>query len=275
MERGLFRDEAVRQLTAPERLDERLRLVRSREWLALTTIALLGFGILGWAVFGRVEMTIGADGVVLRRGGVVPIPAPATGTITRVAVTVAETVEPGGVVATLAVEDGREAVVDNPLPEAIRVLEVPVAVDQPVAAGSPIVYAELAAAPLEAVVYLSPADRARIEPGMVAKVWPASTRELDGYVKGVVGAVAPFLSTRAEMARALPSGEQVERSLEKTDGSPFEVRVALVQSPGSPSGVAWSTGDGTEDALTSGLPARVDIVFDEERPIQLVLPGEH
>ena len=61
---GIFRKEA---LTAPpERLDRLIQIVSPNEWLLLGTLLVLAAGVLSWCIWGRLPITVEAEGVIVR-----------------------------------------------------------------------------------------------------------------------------------------------------------------------------------------------------------------
>lgn len=66
---NLFRREALERLSAPERLDLTLEVIRPRAWIPIACIAVLLGLALTWAFLGRVPVTVVGSGVLLPAPG--------------------------------------------------------------------------------------------------------------------------------------------------------------------------------------------------------------
>jgi HlyD family secretion protein len=124
---------------------------------------------------------------------------------------------------------------------------------------------------LSAVVYVPSEYGKSVQPGMAAQVSPATARREEyGFVRGAVGYVSEFPSTKEGMTRVL-ANEELVRSL-MGEGPPFAVYVGLEADPGGPSGYRWSSQKGAQVRIHSGTPCTVEIVTREQHPIELILP---
>ncbi len=66
-ESGLFRKEALEQLSSPEQLDQLIQVVSLKDWMPLASIGFLVSIILVWAVFGRIPTYVEAKGLLLKQ----------------------------------------------------------------------------------------------------------------------------------------------------------------------------------------------------------------
>lgn len=124
---------------------------------------------------------------------------------------------------------------------------------------------------LAALVYVSLADGARIQPGMAVGVAPVSVpRERFGLLRGTVSAVERLPSTSAAMLAQVRNDALVQGWVAR--GNLIAVRVRLTRDPATPSGYSWSLGQGSAAPLQSGLAVSANIIVSQQRPIALLLP---
>ena len=98
-----FRQAALDRLSTPEQLDRTLFVTSPRGWLAIATLAVIAAVVAVWAFLGEVATYVGANGILLSRGGtVVDVVAAGSGTVARIAPAVGDLVEEGAVVAEIA-----------------------------------------------------------------------------------------------------------------------------------------------------------------------------
>jgi multidrug efflux pump subunit AcrA (membrane-fusion protein) len=292
MSEKIFRQAALERLSAPERLDDSIEVTSPRLWLALvaTSVILLAAG--GWGVAGSVPTQVQGQGLLIRDGSLQTVDAPDSGQVRELLVRAGDDVERDQLVARLVqAGDNRSIVVISPY--AGRVLEVRVTEGNYIAGGTALLSLEQPGRPLEAVLYLAPADAKKVEPGMAVQVSPASVkREEYGLLLGRVTAVGAFPTTLAGMRRLLGS-EELARSL-SASGPPVEVRVELERNAATYSGYQWTSTQGSladtlaawlpvdwaaplEPApgppirLQSGTPCTANVITDEQAPIFLAL----
>src|SRR5262245_35914811 len=69
----LFRKVALERLSAPDRLDQTLRLASSNAWLALVaTFVMIGAAAV-WAWRGTIVTTVSGQAVIVRTGGMITV----------------------------------------------------------------------------------------------------------------------------------------------------------------------------------------------------------
>lgn len=156
-------------------------------------------------------------------------------------------------------------------PFAGRILELAVDRGDVVAPGTSLLSLELTSEELMAVLFI-PADTGKkVQPGMKVQVAPSMVkREEYGFIYGEVTWVAEFPSTARGMLRLLANQELVTRLLGQ--GPPIQVDVRLQTAADSPTGYAWSSGEGPNLAITSGTLATGSVIAEQKRPISLVIP---
>lgn len=124
---------------------------------------------------------------------------------------------------------------------------------------------------LEVVLYVSPADGQRITDGMPVRVSPVTARKEEyGYLKGEVVSVGDTLSTQADMLATVGNDALVQSLV--AAGSLVEVRVWLVPDATTDTGYAWTSAGGPPRQLQPGTPVAGNIIIEEQRPLEMVLP---
>ena len=98
----VFRKVALDRLASPEQLDKLLQVTRPRSWIALAALGCLVGSAAVWGFEGSIPSRISGQGILLKSGGVLEIPAGAGGRISDVAVNVGDLVSEGQVVARIA-----------------------------------------------------------------------------------------------------------------------------------------------------------------------------
>lgn len=158
-------------------------------------------------------------------------------------------------------------------PETGRVIEVMVNEGALLGAGATVVSIEpagRAARNLVAVVYL-PSEGKNVKPGMDVQVSPVNVRrEEHGFIRGRVTFVSPYPATAEGMLRVLGNASLVEALLGR--GAVLEVRVDLVPTTKTVSGLAWSSKDGPPIAIQSGTICSASVIEKTQSPISFVIP---
>lgn len=270
--KSIFRQVALERLSSPEQLDQIVQVTNPKSWLALLAIGALLVTAVIWSVVGRIPVQVSGSAILLNSGGVKNVVSLASGQITAFYLEQGELVEEGQLVAEIMPAGAAEAV---PIYSSYdgRILELKADVGSLVGQGVSLASLEFAGEDVlqEVVMYVSPADGKRIQPGMTAQIAPVTAQvEEHGFLLGHVAAVNEFPATYAGMLRVLGSEELIQ-ALGIT-GAPIEVRLALVTDERTPSGYRWSSSQGPNFAISSGTLAAATITVDNQRPINLVLP---
>jgi HlyD family secretion protein len=102
MDSRIFRSVALERLSSPERLDQAWRVTRPKEWLALLGILFL-LGAAGlWGFTGSLATKVTAEGLIIRRGGVINVVASGSGLVVSLSVRTGDTVRANQVIAQIA-----------------------------------------------------------------------------------------------------------------------------------------------------------------------------
>ncbi|HRE48339.1 MAG TPA: NHLP bacteriocin system secretion protein [Aggregatilineales bacterium] len=264
MESKLFRKVALDRLSSPEQLDEMMRITNPRGWIALAAIGALLAALFLWGLFGNVPLVVTGEGLLTRGGGLITVTASAAGTVTLL-------VDEGA----LTQKDQTLAVVGTTKAAAAvtgRVLRLFVEEGAEVAAGTPLLEMEStddASNPLEAVVFVPPAEGARIAVGMTVQISPVTVRrEENGYMLGTVKAISESPASAARITRL--TGDPDFAASVTTGGSPTEIRVTLTLDGTTPSGYRWSSSQGPDFKLQSGTFTNATVVIGDRRPLSLI-----
>lgn len=155
------------------------------------------------------------------------------------------------------------------------IAEIGVDVADPVVAGQVIARVLVDAArgsSLTAITYLPASEGKKVKPDMAARVSPSTTKvELDGYIMGRVIRIAELPASREGVVRRLRNAVLADEILR--GGTPFEVEVELTQDATTPSGFAWSSGEGPSIQIEPGTLARTQVVVDRVHLISLLFPA--
>jgi multidrug efflux pump subunit AcrA (membrane-fusion protein) len=266
----MFRRQALHQLSAPEQLDEAVRLASAPGWLLTAVLAAVVAGAFGWASVDTVPRTVSAIGVLIHSNGVTVFDAPQGGQVVKVWVTANQPVTAGTPVYSVRGADGR--IVTMNAPWDANVVALVVSEGQVIQPGSRIAELERLNAPgeqLEAVVFVPAALAPRLLPGVPAQVTtPVAPSTVFGTMRGTVSTVGAFPETEETLHTLLGAGRDVRPLLAK--GSVIRVIVPLLTDPASPTGLHWSK-TSPPFGLTTQTQVTALFTVARERPIDWLL----
>jgi len=101
----LFRKVSLERLSSPEQLDMVMEVTPPRAWLALGSVGVLLVVVTAWSILGSIPEKVTAQGILLRRGGVADVHAPAGGQVAEIAVVEGREVKPGDLLVRIAQPD--------------------------------------------------------------------------------------------------------------------------------------------------------------------------
>ncbi|TVR10722.1 MAG: NHLP bacteriocin system secretion protein [Salinarimonadaceae bacterium] len=125
---------------------------------------------------------------------------------------------------------------------------------------------------LDAITYVSLSDGKLVNIGDQVYLRPLSmpTRE-QGRIRGTVMEISEAPITEQALTRTLGNTALAEQTA--NGGAPFAVRVALHRDPTTPSGYAWTSGDGPDMRLSPGTPLSSRITVERETLLTIALPA--
>ncbi len=267
--KNLFRQSALDRLSNPEQLDTLMQVVSPQSWLALLGLLLLILAGLGWMVFDRSPTTLNVQGVLIAESdgdaalNGERLLASRDGQVSHVLVAPGDYVELGQLL--LVVDGDDEQVVESPFEGLLVNLQV--AAGDRISAGSLLgevlpITAD-ASSPIEVVGYVSVYEAQQIAVGMPVKVAPLDIPYQEyGFLKGTVRSIGRFPSTTSLAQNFMQDGDPV-----------IEFRVALEPDQATPSGYAWSIGQGPDRSLQIGVVSNLTVIVETERPVDSVLGG--
>jgi HlyD family secretion protein len=124
---------------------------------------------------------------------------------------------------------------------------------------------------LQAILYVSSQQGKRLRPGMGVQIAPTIVApEEFGQLLGRVTYVSDFPTTPRGMQRVLKN----EQLVEALSGSspPHEVHADLSPDVATVSGYRWSSSKGPPIKLQSGTMCTAEIIVEQRRPIELLVP---
>ena len=157
-------------------------------------------------------------------------------------------------------------------PVAGRVTEIKVAVGMLVSPGQSIISIQRGGGDLEALVYITPAEGSKVQPGMDVLISPSTVRREEfGSIRGTVERISQFPVSMEGIMAELQNRELARMFSE--DGAPYSGRIALNRDATTASGLEWTSPKASEEVLNSGTLATVEIRTDAQPPIALVIPA--
>lgn len=274
----LFRPEALERLSSPEQLDRLVHVTSPLGWLALVTTAALLLAVTAWGFLGRLPLTVAGPGVLLRQGGLSPVPVLVSGQLVDLLVGPGDVVSAGQVLARLqpATQFPTVARVEVLAPRGGEVANVHATPGAFLASGDGLLSLRAEEGDLRALLYL-PADQGkRVRRGMTARISPSTVEVEDyGYLLGRVTDVAAYPSDRRDMLDTLGSEDLVEFFLKDGNvyqAAPVAVWVQLERDLSTPTGYRWSSRPGPDYGVSAGTVCESRVVVESQRPVDLVIP---
>ncbi len=155
------------------------------------------------------------------------------------------------------------------------VAEIGVDVDDPVSAGQAIARLLIEGeedSGLTVIAYLPAAEGKKVKPDMLAHVAPSTVKfELEGFMLGRVLRVSELPASREALLRRLRNAVLVDDILK--NGAPVEIEVTLQPDESTPSGYAWTSGQGPDIRLDPGTLAHTRVVVERVHLISLLFPA--
>lgn len=266
----MFRRQALRQLGAPEQLDQAVRLATAPIWLltgALTAIVATA-GV--WATVGTVPRTVDGPGVLIHSSGISALDASTSGQVVKVWATANQRLAGGTPLYTLQDSDSQIVTVNTPWDA--NVVAVLIAEGQLVQPGTRVAEVERLDTPgdaLRAVVFVPAALAPTLQIGVPARISVAAAPStIFGTVQGRIAEVGTFPETEASIRAFLGSGQAALPLL--ANGSVVRVTVSLAADQNAATGLRWSKA-APPFRLTSVSQVSASFTVSEEHPISWLL----
>lgn len=274
MNEGLFRKAALARLSSPERLDEHLRVIRPRTWLATAALAALVITATIWACVAELPQRTEGQGVLISPDSLLTVPSPSGGVVVERLAEEGQRVTQGEVLAIVGGFNRGGAATRTKVrsPAAGQLVETSTEVDAPIRAGDPVGRVIRAtSAPLRLITYVSPSVAAEFRRGMDARITPVSvSSDQFGFLRGRIDQISEFPASPAAILAAVQDPAIAKRLVSTARGVPIQVGVALERAE-TPSGLSWSRGNGPDFPLHDGTLASLEVTTSERRPIDIVL----
>ena len=229
--------------------------------IALVGLCLIVGAIGMWAVFGRAPQTVSGFGYVVPEQGFTEVGTTVGGLVESVLVGPGQRVTEGQELLRVDVSYGDDDVQSIVSPVDGIVTEVTALPGRITDPGDPLVYLQPADAKLEIKGFIPATAAAMIRPGMAAEVSPADAPRRAQY--GVMlGTVTELIATPAPAERIafIVGGNSTLVDYFLKSGPVIEATVELQQDPSTPSGYAWSIGQGPDVEITAGALSEVTVV---------------
>lgn len=265
-----FRANAMAHLSSPEQLDTLVRVTRPRSWIALGSVGLVLVVFVAWTLVGTVQTTFPGPGVLLTQYGTLNSVTPQGGQVTEVFVAAGDEVAAGQRLATVRTDGGQEIAV--PAVSAGRVEELLAYPSDRLSAGSSIATLQPAGQDLRAFVYVPVDGRQPIKPGMPVQISVTTVpSEQYGLLLGTVSRVGSYAVTRAGVNALLNNPDLT--SVVIAASPVIQVEVRLTPSSSTPSGLAWTSGNGPPEQLRAGTLVNASVITAVQHPITMLFPS--
>jgi biotin carboxyl carrier protein len=264
-----FRFKALAKQREPDEFDAPTELTSPRGWLALLALGAATIAALGWAVLGRVPLTVTASGLITSPDGTAEVQSLYTGLVTRIAVSDGSQVRAGQDIA--VVQDAQGASYEVRTLFSGEVIGTEVSDGEVIGVGTTVATVDLGAAGGSqlALLFVAPSQVTGIAPGESVGLAVASAPSAAfGLLRGQVQSVSRFPLTEQEEA-ALAGGPVAAGQL-PTAGGMLLVTVTLRRDARTVTGYSWTTAAGPPQSLPALVSATGTILLGEQAPITLL-----
>ena len=232
----LFNKEALQALDDKSELKEMPRVASPALWLLLTSLLMICAIALFWCIFGKLNYTVNATGVVFPFAEARPISVPFEGTVHHVIATNGQKLAAGDPIASVR---SQLATTTLTSPESGVVLTSKPA-ESKFVAREPVVWI----LPQKLQLHETPADL---------------EREKWGYAVGTVTGIERYPTARQAVAQRLKLAELA--AIIPAEQPVYEVRIVLDRGD---NGLVWSRKKSQHMAVTTGMPCNVQIIWSQK-----------
>ena len=255
----LFNTEALQALDDKSELTEMPRVASPALWLILTSLLTICAIALFWCIFGKLNYTVNATGVVFPFAEARPISVPFEGTVHHVIATNGQKVAAGDPIASVR---SQLATTTLTSPESGVVLTSKPA-ETKFVAREPVVWIlpqKLQLHEREVLAYVPFAHLRKVKIGAKVQVTPADLeREKWGYAVGTVTGIERYPTARQAVAQRLKLAELA--AIIPAEQPVYEVRIVLDRGA---DGLIWSRKKSQNMAVTTGMPCNVQIIWSQK-----------
>ena len=258
----------MKKITSPERLDQRLVVVRSKGWMALFLTGFLLFLALVWALFGSLSTTLTTEALYLNSEGFSFVRASETGVVNALPVGVGESAAKGESALTLQT-DAQQVTV--PFPVSGRVLEMLVEPGDLLAQGEPALVVEREEGTFNFYAFLPLNQGQQLKEGMEVYIQPIDVDvQKYGSLIASITSISPFIVSEEMLTRLLGSQSLVNYF---TQGEPVMlIEITPKKSEETASGFAWTTAEGPPEPIPPQSVGSALITLSKRTPMSYVLP---
>jgi hypothetical protein len=263
-----IRTRAAATLSSPEQLDTVVRVTRPRSWIALGAVGLVLVMFVVWTLVGTVQTTFPGAGVLLTQFGTFNTVTPQAGQVVSVSVSQGDAVKAGERLATVETENGP---IDVKALNGGHIVEMLAYPSDRLEAGAPIATIQPDDQKLSSYIFVPVAGRQPIKKGMPVQISVSTVpSEQYGLLLGTVEKVGSYPATRAGVDALLNNSDIT--SIVLGGGPVIQVQIALTKAP-TPSGYAWTSGDGPPTPLSAGTLVNASVITAVQHPISLLFPS--
>ena len=262
----LFNKEALQALDDKSELKEMPRVASPALWLILTSLLTICAIALFWCIFGKLNYTVNATGVVFPFAEARPISVPFEGTVHHVIATNGQKVAAGDPIASVR---SQLATTTLTSPESGVVLTSKPA-ETKFVAREPVVWIlpqELQLHEREVLAYVPFAHLRKVKIGAKVQVTPADLeREKWGYAVGTVTGIERYPTARQAVAQRLKLAELA--AIIPAEQPVYEVRIVLDRGD---NGLVWSRKKSQGMAVTTGMPCNVQVIWSQKHVWEVLI----
>lgn len=276
MEKNLFREEALKEITSPESLDQVIKITSRRtHLLVLGFLIILITGVV-WGEFGSIPVMVEGNGIIMPEGGVHYVLSAHEGTLRTIEVGEGHYVNKNEVLGELEFIDENGVVTITNIVTEIngRISEIRALQGDYVNQKEKIisvVASEDEKQILSAIILVPAAYGKIITPGMTVQVDPFDVnKEAYGYVKGVVESISLYPVSQQRLLELLGTESLV--SMLSEGKAVLEMEIQLISSEKTISGYEWSTPKGPPFKIYEGTLCKANVLVETKKPLQLIFP---
>ncbi len=308
MKKQIFSKKALESSSFRGLSDKPVNTTTRIGWIVISAFAILTSGLILWGIFGRIEISLYAEGILIKGGGYGYIYASGEGQIYDISIKRGDFVNNGDIIARIdkpelvdeiiTLEQNIKILDENNMESAhlkeelsdmrnkLRneiyiisgeqgaVSDVYFNKNEFVEKGqniAKIVRGGEKVKDLIAVLFYPLEDGKKIYPGMNVKISPSTvSKEAYGYLLGKVVSVSDLPVTERQLSDLTGSEQFAENITKKLV---LQVIVDLIPSSLNKSGYLWSSEPGPDTGIDNGTLCDGFVVTEEIKPINLVFPS--